>query len=558
MLKVTASNKQTLFTTMNTLNTKGNYLEQELLPLIKTGNWKKLQNMIIYHDGIISFSFKDDKWLFIKSEFKDKSFDNLIFQESIDSKIPILYKANERMFINEIKCIALACMYFSSNKLTLATIAGITLSLRNMARMLLKHNISSFADLTLEIIIEMSQLGYDFYSKNIFRGINKALALQEYLPFTMKLEKAVTHKQIHVQHKKPEQFQVIPFRIYCDLLNYGKRCIEKAFSELGYFQAAVEQYQKYIKSEQEKRIKQLRHGSVKLNQSELKSSSVKSFLKALNTEKINFIDYGKEESWQTLFQQHRVTLAMPSEPNITFLVYKNTEMVYKDFKNHLNEIVGIASWLCLLLSGMRINELFDAHPIHGAQTIELTKNTNSSNSTQMSDLETIYLLTTKKSKIISGSQTEDDVFVTTALGYKSFKVLSSVQSPIRNRLNSNELPLFVSLHKLLPTPSGSANNKSKSFGQFLSSTLRKLNKKGILNLTLNQQDIDCLYISEKTHNWEVDNLFSITSHMCRRSLAYYLIGYELCSFPALKQQFSHVSMAMTRWYARNASSFQKM
>ncbi|MBF4391032.1 site-specific integrase, partial [Vibrio anguillarum] len=40
--------------------------------------------------------------------------------------------------------------------------------------------------------------------------------------------------------------------------------------------------------------------------------------------------------------------------------------------------------------------------------------------------------------------------------------------------------------------------------------------------------------------------------------AYYLIGYELCSFPQLKQQFSHVSMAMTRHYAKNASKFQKL
>ncbi|MBF4286427.1 site-specific integrase, partial [Vibrio anguillarum] len=32
----------------------------------------------------------------------------------------------------------------------------------------------------------------------------------------------------------------------------------------------------------------------------------------------------------------------------------------------------------------------------------------------------------------------------------------------------------------------------------------------------------------------------------------------LCSFPQLKQQFSHVSMAMTRHYAKNASKFQKL
>ncbi|MGR5488812.1 site-specific integrase, partial [Vibrio alfacsensis] len=52
--------------------------------------------------------------------------------------------------------------------------------------------------------------------------------------------------------------------------------------------------------------------------------------------------------------------------------------------------------------------------------------------------------------------------------------------------------------------------------------------------------------------------YEFTPHQLRRSFAYYLIGYELCNYPQLKQQFSHVSMAMTRHYAKNASKFQKI
>ncbi|MBF4318485.1 integrase, partial [Vibrio anguillarum] len=36
------------------------------------------------------------------------------------------------------------------------------------------------------------------------------------------------------------------------------------------------------------------------------------------------------------------------------------------------------------------------------------------------------------------------------------------------------------------------------------------------------------------------------------------IGYELLDYPQLKQQLGHISMAMTKWYARNSWSFKKI
>ncbi|WP_234911211.1 site-specific integrase, partial [Vibrio anguillarum] len=61
---------------------------------------------------------------------------------------------------------------------------------------------------------------------------------------------------------------------------------------------------------------------------------------------------------------------------------------------------------------------------------------------------------------------------------------------------------------------------------------------------------------EKTFN--IGERWHLTPHQLRRSLAYYLVGMQLADYPQLKQQFSHYSIAMTMYYARNASSFRKM
>lgn len=77
-------------------------------------------------------------------------------------------------------------------------------------------------------------------------------------------------------------------------------------------------------------------------------------------------------------------------------------------------------------------------------------------------------------------------------------------------------------------------------------------------LMLTSDDLIDLKISDPNLSFNAGEIYKFSGHQLRRSFAYYLIGYELCAFPQLKQQFSHVSMAMTRHYAKNASKFQKI
>lgn len=77
-------------------------------------------------------------------------------------------------------------------------------------------------------------------------------------------------------------------------------------------------------------------------------------------------------------------------------------------------------------------------------------------------------------------------------------------------------------------------------------------------LALTNGDLIDLKVSDPNLSFNVGDDYNFSGHQLRRSFAYYLIGFELCAFPQLKQQFSHVSMAMTRHYAKNASKFQKI
>ncbi len=75
-------------------------------------------------------------------------------------------------------------------------------------------------------------------------------------------------------------------------------------------------------------------------------------------------------------------------------------------------------------------------------------------------------------------------------------------------------------------------------------------------IALTNEDLIDLKISDPNLSFEVGKNYEFALHQLRRSFAYYLIGFELCHFPQLKQQFSHVSMAMTRHYAKMPVSFK--
>lgn len=191
---------------------------------------------------------------------------------------------------------------------------------------------------------------------------------------------------------------------------------------------------------------------------------------------------------------------------------------------------------------MRSNELLKITPEFGAQVITL-------------DGVDIHLFHTKQQKITSGYQGYNDVYVTTKNGHLAYDLLNSLNRPVRNWLESHgeESWLLNNLqHFQYPRSVSRSGNISQSLRRLFSY------KEQNFSVELNSNDIEMLRRSDPEKSFNIGDKWHLTPHQLRRSLAYYLVGMQLADFSQLKQQFSHYSIAMTIYYARNASSFQKM
>lgn len=81
-------------------------------------------------------------------------------------------------------------------------------------------------------------------------------------------------------------------------------------------------------------------------------------------------------------------------------------------------------------------------------------------------------------------------------------------------------------------------------------------------LVIEKDDIDELVIFDAFRNWDenpsfsVGNLWPLTSHQFRRSVAVYASRSGMVSLPSLKTQYKHLSATMTAYYGENSSYAQ--
>ena len=530
----------------NSIGAQVNYLQDILLPAIMGGDYNKLKNLVIYQDSKLKIYFNDDEWMFLTSDFQGKSPCNIYFTISeviLNEKVKNIHLNNIRNIINEMKVAVLARMYFTSTKITLKTISGTLNTLRIIAREMLKRSLASFSNIDTEELNRWRLEGYDFTSKHAFTGLNMLVEVSGLLPFTINFNK-LTHKIFNIEKAIQKQYTVIPPRIYFAILNKASKEIQNVYKNKHEIELAVIKMLSIESYEMNNRIRNYRLGDDKLNFDDLKKVSVKKFLAELEKRNILFLDYENNADWMIVYNEIKPDFTINSSCKSYFLVVGNEKYSWVNFKQYIEKLSVYSSWLCLLLSGMRCNELFNIHPSFGSQFNDIENEFNPQNK------ERIYLFTTLQSKITGNSQKKDDVYVTTDLGYKAFQILESIHSPIRKSFPaSKKWQMFASLYD---TKSSLPISCATSLGKIMRDHLIK--HSGI-NFNLMSEDITYLNTSETNHTFKVRDEYTVTTHQARRSLAYYLIGYELCSFPALKQQLGHFSMAMTRWYARNASSY---
>ncbi|EHR5321334.1 integrase [Vibrio parahaemolyticus] len=543
-------NPQNLELTLNSMRFIGgykDYLQEALLPALIRGDWEELDKMVVYQDELKTILFGEDVWEFNKSAYKGRRKPSMYFSiEREQGENVIVFRQNDRLLINQMKCVALSEMWFSGKEISLTSIVSKVNILRNNITQMEKHGVTSFEELDqehLEILVDNGC--FELSKKGVFKGMNSLPALKGLLPYKVNFPR-LTHKMFNVRADEAEGKLVIPPRIYFKALKEYSDEIAGVYGLRDEIENATEKMLSLYELKLENKLLRIRNGA----SYSPRSSYVKQwrlFTQALDNEGVALVDKGKDPRWMKIFTSLHIRVDIRNLSTHFKVRIGGASYGWTAFKRYLSSLNAKAAWLCLALSGMRVDELYMISPVHGAQKKMFDKNGGESDTGK----EIIYFLTTRQSKITLNSQTKNDVFVTTETGWKAFYVLNAIHTPYRIRFAEKDSHrMFANMTSSVSKPVGT---------NALNKAIRTKFNEDNFDFVLTAEDIGYLKASDPTQaSFKVGDKFHFTPHQTRRSLAYYLIGYELCSFPALKQQLSHLSMAMTRWYARNAYSFEQL
>jgi hypothetical protein len=535
---------------MRSIGVTEDYLQQILHPALLRGEWGELEKMVVYQDEKKTILFGDDVWAFSESACKADGICNIYFNvEPTQGENVIELRHAKHHLINQTKCLALASMWFSVKHIKIVSIKGKINILRGNIAQLIKHGVTSFEDLNqekIEYLIDSEC--FDLSKAGVFKGLNMLCDLNGTLPFNVNFS-PLTHKLFNSRPDEVEGKLVIPPRIYFEALTTYSKDIVKAYELRDEIEKAVELATLSTQKNIANQILSIRNGTNIYTPKARYKKQWGEFINSIKNADVPLIDKGEDPRWMQIFESLQVHVSMSNnaykyfKANIGGVSYGFTAL-----RRYLTKLSAKAEWLCLALSGMRVDEFHKISPVYGAQKMTFDKNGYESDTGK----EIIYFLSARQSKITLNSQTKNDTFVTTEVGWKAFHVLNAIHTPLRNRFAVDErhrmFAVFTDTQYCRPV-------QTAGLGKFIKENFNNDN----FDLTLTADDMGYLQASDPNQTcFKQGDIFHFTPHQTRRSLAYYLIGYELCSFPALKQQLSHLSLAMTRWYARNAYSFEKL
>ena len=548
MLKFNSSQDAFKFSKLqNHVGVYQTYLDEVLLPAVKEGNWDELECMTVIrlpNGGVINFI--DDVWDLSSLNTEDAGKIYFTYTESQHDNKRGRGTKLERNLCNQIKCYALCLMFADESERGFHNTAMYIRSAISLAKIMLAHSVNDFSMLDEDRLSDWAQEYELLQSNKSLSTLNIMMSLTGALPFTIDFGETHTlsPNKLGVKPSSVEQYVVIPPRIYSALMRQYSEDIKALVPHIKDIETSLEVVFQLEERLFNNKTERLRYGKTTLNKVLLKTS-VERTTELFEQHGVEVSDYGKNDQWLTLFKKSNPAFKESANYFKNWLKagdLKIGKIQFESvggFKDYLQQIDAKCKALCLALSGMRVDELYRVSHIYGAQILTVQG-------------QKIHLFTTRQSKITAGQQTKDDIFVTTPTGYKAFKVLSTIHTQYRKRFTSERNRMFAAL-QYTQNP---CNIQKKSV---VSGIIEFLNGSNCsLDLKLTTEDMKYLNISDPGQSkFEQEGLFRITNHMFRRSLAYYLIGYELLSFPQLKDQLSHLSPAMTRWYANNASSFQK-
>ncbi|WP_135382454.1 site-specific integrase [Vibrio tasmaniensis] len=522
------------------------YVDDVLLPAIERGNWDELESLSVISDSEFPVLFKQNVWDL--SQIGDGYQTNrLLFNHSTRKGFDgYILPRNIR---NEIKCFAAVELLTDYGKYSYTSIVDTVSKLTMIAKHATEIGITSFSDIDEDAIFRLQESGLNINVKGnkVLSAINRLVQCQESLPIQIEINKSLEPKHFSLPVLPPDQHFAIPFRIYFEMVNCAISEISEAYKNRVELEKAVEVFLTHSSSVKSELMRKVRRGELSLESAIPHRDKANKISEVFDSKGIPIIDNEQEPLWEDVWvncigANWNGSKARGLWEDFQVKIGSKSIRVRSEFIEYLRALNSNAAFLVMALSGMRIGELFGISPVYGAQDhIKI-------------GINTIYTLTTKQEKLTLDSQTADDVYITNRTGFRAFHVLNAIHRPYRKRFEegSNSI-FFAALTEVYhPRPI-----EKVGLGQTIRETTKRLYRD---TFVLNSHDLDALRASNPEHSRlpEVGDRFPYTNHQCRRSFAFYLIGLELMDFPQLKQQLGHISIAMTRWYAKNAHSLKKV
>ncbi|MEB5529121.1 hypothetical protein GOP96_19090 [Vibrio cholerae] len=531
------------------------YMEHVVKPLFDSKNWQAINELPVLVDkgGKTLIKFGDDIWS-LKDHLWNGDYDiskvtNLHFFAHEYSGIQVDIGARLPTQLNlEIKLFAYYCL-FMAPKITerIASVRSYVNPLKSLAMECSEYGLNSFQELNHETLRRMINLGFVEIQQKTIASLNVLTKAYE-LPLNFENVGTFTTKEFpSLIEREGEQNQVIPLAVYKTLFDQAEAVVNKYYDSRIELQDKLRDIQTKQKAAKIKIQKAIRTGSCSLN-GYFRPPVQKKLIERFEEAGITLIDDFKEgDKWVELIEDidpsyKSFNIRDHTTPRMKERGYDllTSEFYWKSlnaFKDTLSEIDAACRFLIQALSGMRTDELWRMRPEYGLQhtTIKGT---------------VIPLLTTRQSKISMNANTVNDVYVTTEMGARAYRLLNDIHAPLRDNFKTGKNRFFGGFRGLLKTKPADKDTDN----------ITKYVKLWLKDYKMTDEDISQLDMSnpDRSTNKTAGVTFKFNPHQLRRSLAYYLIGYELLSYPQLKQQFSHFTVAMTRWYARYASSFARM
>jgi integrase len=505
----------------------------DMLELIRGGEWERLENMPVGTDanGIVTCRWKDDLWK------------NPLWIKGTEPHLTAFTTTNtehlSRLFINEMKSVIYLLMYVARKPFALSTLSGYQKAYKKAARHLHECNIHTFGGLTDQIWRDYQQASTVSLADS--PALNKLIVFEEHLPFRVQAGAPSPVKRKH------SQYPVVPDRLYLKWGQDAEDVVNKWTDKQARFSVFISEQIELFEDAEQQVLAAIRSGKRSTagvytdNGGDVRLAS---FLAELEAHGIPLVDNNENPEWMRLFIKHDLWVdsdiihrklrfkggnRSKTIPDRLLTFDDETFSSFDDLKQALNHIESHCMYLIFILSGMRSNEYFKLKAEYAAQTVSINGHV-------------IPVFHTGQQKITVGYQAKKDVFVTSELGHKAYHLLNAIYEPFRNKMigdDAGKRPFMVSFDFRNPSPPMQIAARLYCFTS-----------------KLTKEDIQHLQVSEhgsKKFKYKEGGDFRFSSHMGRRSLAYYLVALELCGFPQLKQQFSHLSMAMSIYYSNNAS-----